>query len=82
MIDDLVKSLRPDDVTEASYQARRAEDLRRAFAARPVRRRTPLLAASGLLAAARAPRSWCSRRRPPSPRCRSRPSVDPGHRPR
>ncbi|GAB1824147.1 hypothetical protein [Herbidospora sp. RD11066] len=54
MIDDLVKSLRPDDVTEGSYQARRAEDLRRAFAAKPVRRRTPWLVASGLLAAAAA----------------------------
>ncbi|TKK87361.1 hypothetical protein FDA94_17810 [Herbidospora galbida] len=55
MIDDLVKSLRPDDVTEESYRARRADDLTRAFAERPARRRrTPLLAASGLLAAAAA----------------------------
>ncbi|NAS25025.1 hypothetical protein GT755_25490 [Herbidospora sp. NEAU-GS84] len=55
MIDDLVRSLRPDDVTEESYQARRADDLRKAFAVRPERRRrTPLLAASGLLAAAAA----------------------------
>ncbi|WP_062354499.1 hypothetical protein [Herbidospora yilanensis] len=55
MIDDLVRSLRPDDVTEESYRARRADDLKRAFAARPERRRrTPLLAASGLLAAAAA----------------------------
>ncbi|WP_066363540.1 hypothetical protein [Herbidospora mongoliensis] len=53
MIDDLVKSLRPDDVTEESYQARRPEDLQKAFAAKP-RRRTPLLVASGLLAAAAA----------------------------
>ncbi|WP_061300171.1 hypothetical protein [Herbidospora cretacea] len=52
MIDDLVKTLRPDDVTEASYQARRADDLRRALAAKPAGRRTPLLAASGLVAAA------------------------------
>nr|WP_062342264.1 CU044_5270 family protein [Herbidospora sakaeratensis] len=55
MIDDLVRSLRPDDVTEESYQARRADDLTRAFAEQPARRRrSPLLAASGLLAAAAA----------------------------
>ncbi|WP_062434804.1 CU044_5270 family protein [Herbidospora daliensis] len=56
MIDDLVRSLRPDDVTEESHRARRADDLARAFAERPARKRPPtrLLAASGLLAAAAA----------------------------